>query len=120
MLIIIDRGLVDVYFKTKKLHNICSNQKEMIKKYGLRMAVKLQQRLMELQAAGNLSEISKVPPPRCHELIGDRSNQFSVDLKHPYRLIFISANDPVPELAVGGLDWKKVTEVEILEIADTH
>jgi hypothetical protein len=39
---------------------------------------------------------------------------------HPYRLIFIPANDPIPRLDDDGLDWSKVTEVEIVEIADPH
>jgi hypothetical protein len=41
-------------------------------------------------------------------------------LDHPYRLIFIPADDPIPTKDDGGLDWSKVTAVEILEIADTH
>ena len=84
------------------------------------MARKLQQRLMELKAAPCLDDISKVPPPRCHPLSGDRDGQLSVDLEHPYRLLFIPANDPIPVTQDGGLDWTKVTEIEIIEITDTH
>jgi plasmid maintenance system killer protein len=84
------------------------------------MARKLQQRLMELKAASCLADISKVPPPRCHPLSGDRDGQLSVDLEHPYRLLFIPANDPIPLKQDGGLDWTKITEIEIVEITDTH
>ena len=84
------------------------------------MARKLQQRLMELKAASCLADISKVPPARCHLLSGDRDAQLSVDLEHPYRLLFIPANDPIPVTQDGGLDWTKVTEIEIVEITDTH
>ncbi len=84
------------------------------------MARKLQQRLMELKAASCLADISKVPPPRCHQLSGDRVGQLSVDLEHPYRLLFIPANDPIPVKQDEGLDWAKVTEIEIVEIVDTH
>jgi len=84
------------------------------------MTRKLQQRLMELKAAPCLDDISKVPPPRCHPLSGDRDGQLSVDLEHPYRLLFIPANDPIPLTQDGGLDWTKVTEIEIVEITDTH
>ena len=84
------------------------------------MARKLQQRLMELKAASCLADISKVPPPRCHPLSYDRGGQLSVDLEHPYRLLFIPANDPIPVKQDGGLDWAKVTEIEIVEIVDTH
>ncbi len=109
-----------IYFKTKRLQKICSNKNESIKKLGSKMARKLQQRLMELKAASCLADISKVPPPRCHQLSSDRSGQLSVDLEHPYRLLFIPANDPIPIKKDGGLDWAKVTEIEIVEIVDTH
>ena len=84
------------------------------------MTRKLQQRLMELKAAPCLDDISKEPPPRCHILSGGRDGQLSVDLEHPYRLLFIPANDPIPLTQDGGLDWTKVTEIEIVEIKDTH
>lgn len=84
------------------------------------MANKLQQRLMELNAAETLADISHLPPPRCHELTGDRSGQFSVDLEHPYRLLFIPADDPIPLKDDGGVDLSQVREVEIIGIEDTH
>lgn len=75
---------------------------------------------MELAAAKTLADISRVPPARCHELTGNRKGQLSVDLEHPYRLLFIPAHNPIPELKDGGLDWACVTEIEIIDIADTH
>jgi len=53
-------------------------------------------------------------------LSGGRDGQLSVDLEHPYRLLFIPANDPIPLTQDGGLDWTKITEIEIVEITDTH
>jgi proteic killer suppression protein len=53
-------------------------------------------------------------------LTGSRQGQLSVDLDHPYRLLFIPANNPVPQKSSGGLAWEQVTEIEIVEIADTH
>jgi plasmid maintenance system killer protein len=109
-----------IYFKTKKLQKICNNRTESIKKFGPKMARKLQQRLMELKAASCLDDICRVPPARCHQLSGNRNGQLSVDLEHPYRLLFIPANNPTPVTQDGGLEWAKVTEIEIVEIADTH
>jgi len=109
-----------IYFHTSKLQKLCSSKVEAVKKLGSKRAGKLMQRLQELDAAENLAEIARVPPPRCHELTGQRKGQLSVDLEHPYRLLFIPANEPVPRMADGGLDWKAVTEIEIIEIADTH
>ncbi len=109
-----------IFFKTRKLQKICSESSESQKQLGAKCARKLQQRMMELKAAQNLSDISRLPPARCHELTGDRAGQYSVDLEHPYRLLFIVANDPCPEREGGGVDWDGVTEIEIIEIADTH
>jgi len=75
---------------------------------------------MELSAAPNLDDISKLPPSRCHQLKGNRMGQFSVDLDHPYRLIFIPANNPEPEKKDGSLDLAKVDSIEIIDIVDTH
>jgi proteic killer suppression protein len=109
-----------IFFKTKKLQKICSESAEAQKQLGARGGRKLQQRMMELSAAENLADISRLPPARCHELTGDRAGQLSVDLEQPYRLLFIVGNNPRPERESGGLDWKGVTEIEIIAIADTH
>lgn len=91
-----------------------------MKELGAVRARKLQQRLAELNAADVLSDISHLPPPRCHALTGNRTGQFSVDLDHPYRLLFIPADDPIPYREDGGIDLALVTEIEIIEIVDTH
>ncbi len=109
-----------IYFHTNKLQRVCNSEKEAIRKLGHVCGRKLMQRLQELDAADSLADISRVPPPRCHEQTGDRKGQLSVDLQHPYRLFFIPANIPLPQLPAGGLDWAKVTEIEIVDIADPH
>ena len=109
-----------IYFKTRNLQKICSKENEAVKKLGLKMARKLQQRMMELSAAPCLDDISKLPPSRCRQLKGDRMGQFSIDLAHPYRLIFISANNPEPKTKDGGPELSKIDSIEIIEIVDTH
>ena len=108
-----------IYFETKKLLKQCSEQQEMVKHFGQKMSKKLQQRLFELKAAGTLSDISRLPPARCHKLV-NRRLVFSVDLEYPFRLLFIPANDPVPLNEDESIDRKKVTEIEIIDIEDTH
>lgn len=91
----------------------------MVKAYGLQMAERLQQRLQELQAANSLLDMSHLPPARCHELV-NRKGVFSVNLEHPYRLLFVPADDPIPKRADGGILLSSVTEVEVISIEDTH
>jgi plasmid maintenance system killer protein len=68
----------------------------------------------------NLEELSKLPQTRLHQLSGDRHEQFSVDVKHPYRLILVSAHEETPRKPDGGLDWARITKVQVIEITDTH
>ena len=110
-----------IYFKTRKLEKICSKKKESVKAVGAENSQRLLQRMMELNAAYTLNDISNLPPARCHELfLGNRKKQFSVDINRNYRLLFISANNPTPEKDDGGLDKNRITEIEIIEIEDTH
>lgn len=111
---------MEITFRTRKLQKTCSIQKEAIKTHGPTRARKLMQRLMELSAAESLAEIPPTPPPRCHELVGNLKGSLSVDLDHPWRLLFVPAHEPVPVKDDGGLDWSQVTAVEITNIEDPH
>lgn len=90
------------------------------KAHGERRARLIHRRLDELRAATTLSEISHLPPPRMHQLKGERQGQISLDLDHPYRLLVTVANNPVPKKDNGSLNLSKVTAVMILGIEDTH
>ncbi len=107
-------------FKTKKFQKECNAKKTLIRIYGQRRTKLIRRRLDELMAATTLEDIRRLPGPRCHELRGNRAGQLSVDLDHPYRLIFKPANDPLPEKPDGGLDWNQITAIEISGIEDTH
>ena len=72
-----------------------------------------------MKAANNLSAMKSLPG-RCHELKGDHHGQLSLDLDHPWRLIFAPADDPPALKCDGGMDWENVHFVKILRIEDTH
>lgn len=110
---------MDIKFKTRKLEKLFNSGVKLQKKFGSTMTRRIIARLSDLQAADNL-EVMRYLPGRCHELKGDRKLQLSLDLYQPYRLIFEPFNEPVPLLEDGGLDWKAVTIIRILEVADTH
>ena len=111
---------MEVDFKNKKLRKQLTTQKEMVREHGKRRAQLIQQRLSEIEASPNLYVLGLIPGPRLHPLKGDRKGQLSVDLDHPYRLILLPDNDPIPQLASGGINPQAITRVRILEIADTH
>jgi plasmid maintenance system killer protein len=106
-----------ILFKTAKLEKECNNENLLVKRFGALRAKLLKRRLNELQAATSLDVLR---PLRCHELKGNRKGQLSVDLDHPHRLIFESADNPIPKKLDGGLDWNKITKVRIMGVEDTH
>lgn len=110
---------LDIVFDNPKLESQCNNHKLLVRKHGTKRAKKIRQRLDDLHAANSL-DVMRMLPGRCHELTGDRSGLLSLDLDHPYRLIFEPANEPLPQKDDGGIDWVNVTAVRILRIEDTH
>src|SRR5437016_3596362 len=111
---------MDIVFKNSKLEKEFNDERELRRNRGERQAKLIMRRLAELSAAENLEGLCLIAGPRCHELKGDMEGQLSVDLDHPYRLIFIPQNEPIPRLPEGGLDWKLVTQIKILGVQDTH
>lgn len=59
------------------------------------MAEKIQQRIDEISAAPNVEMMVQFKIGRCHQLKGDRKNQYAVDLVHPYRLVFEKKNNEI-------------------------
>ena len=114
---------MDISFKNRRLEKSFNEGAQLEKIHGTKRAKKIRIRLAELRAAVSLMDFwpPKSGPGRCHELTqGKRRGQLSVDLDHPYRLIFVPNHDSVPVLPDGGLDWSKITAIKILGVEDTH
>lgn len=103
-----------------KIRRVCEDEKEARRKLGSENAKLLKRRLEDLASSITLEDMRNIQQARCHELKGIRAGQLAVNLKQPYRLIFEVADDPVPTLDDGGLDWKNVISVRILEVTDYH
>lgn len=111
---------MDIIFNSGKQEKLFNNHKSLIREYGEQQAQRIRRRLDEIRAAETLADLRTLPQARCHELTGNRAGQLSVDVVHPYRLIFVPAHDPIPLKADGGLDWTRVTAVQIIGVEDTH
>lgn len=110
---------MDIFYDDEHHQRLCADPKLMKKKLGASCAKKLQRRLDDLDAAQNLEEMSRLPG-RCHELEGDRKGQLSLDLDHPYRLIFQPEDQPPPTKPDGGLDRTKVEAIRILFVGEDY
>lgn len=112
-----------VSFKNRKTAKSFNEEAELERLHGTLRAGKIRLRLTEFRAAQCLADFlpPKSGPSRCHELAGGkRAGQLSVDLDHPYRLIFIPNHDPVPRRSDGSLDWAQVTGITVLGVENTH
>lgn len=114
---------MNISFKSKKLEKSFNDSRRLEREYGTVRASKIRLRMNALRAAKCLNDFAppKSGPERCHEISEGLSTwHLSVDLDHPYRLIFAPDHEPVPVKADGGLDWTRVTAVKILGVEDTH
>ena len=108
---------MQITYASKTIQRLCEEDKHQRKKLGEKRAKRLKNRLNELRAVQNVSQLQLGRP---HPLTGDRAGQFSVDLDGPMRLLFDPAELPPPTLPSGGIDWQQVSSVRLLEIGDTH
>lgn len=108
---------MDISFSKADIQKICERQSVMRRKLGLASARKLQRRLDDLSAAETLADVTAGRP---HPLTGDRSKQFAIDLHGACRLVFESADEPVPEQEDGTTAWHRVTKIKIVFIGDYH
>lgn len=76
-----------------------------------------------LRCADTLQELLQLPPSvnyRCHELHQNLRDRFSMDLIHPYRLLFRPV-EPIPRRSDGGVDYLQVRGVFIEALyVNTH
>ena len=91
-----------------------------MRSYGTEQGRMLIRRVSELRAARCLADLRLLPQLRAHELAGDRKGQISITVRQPYRLILFPANEPIPRLPDGGLDWSGTTEVIVIDVVDYH
>ena len=99
--------MLQIEYNNDRLEKVCTNAYEATKKYGPKMAGKIQQRISEISAAPSVETLLQFRIGRCHALGANRKGQYAMDLVHPYRLVFKKKGDDVQI-------------VKILEIVDYH
>jgi toxin HigB-1 len=110
---------LDILFRSKKLEQLCHDDKLATRTLGAPSARKLRTRLDDLVAAANLGYAQKLPG-RFHALSGDRVGRFALDLHGGCRLVVEPANEPLPSRPDGALDLSKVTAIRVVYVGDYH
>ena len=112
-----------IHVADRKLKVALEDEKACRKRFGLDMSKKIKLRLTALRAAESLADFWPPfsGPERCHELKAELAGTFSMDLRHPYRLLF-QAGEPVNQQASqdGKVRWRAIETINITGIEDTH
>ncbi len=112
------RYIMNVRFKSNALKKQCEDPRVAMRDFGKNIGNRLTQRINELCQAKDLSEIAKIPAARLHPLVGSRLNEYSVDLVHPFRLVFIPIDDETPDFDMEDLSTIHIIRIE--EVIDYH
>ncbi len=110
---------MQIDYKTNRLAKSLSSPKEIERNYGQRAKL-VNQRLTELKDAGTLAVMKTIPAANCHELTGKRKGQLAVSISGNWRIIFEAGHHPIPQKEDGGMDWSKITIIEITDVIDYH
>ena len=111
---------MEITFKDRKTARIFNSESNLVRECGVENAKLIKRRLAVLGAALSLDEVAHRPPERRHELAGARKGQFAVDVKQPYRIVFVPNHNPLPVKTDGGIDLRQVTAITILGVEDYH
>lgn len=98
---------MQIEYKNKRLERICEKANVAEKEHGRRMAEVIQLRIDQIRSFDTVEMLIQFKVGRCHPLIGDRREQYAMDLIHPYRLVFDKQGD-------------KIQIVRIIDITDYH
>lgn len=93
--------------------------KQVTKTHGPENSKKLKTRLDDLDAAQSMEDMRNLPG-HWEELKKDRAGQFSARLVGGLRLIVKPQKQPAPTKPDGGLDWRAIDSIYILEVVDYH
>lgn len=108
-----------IVYKNNKLENSLTNDKEMLKCYGI-LAKKIKLRIVQLKEADNLSVISKLPALRLHPYKGNRIGEWSIDIIENWRIIFEIDQDTILTLDDGGINLLLIIAIKIVSVEDPH
>ena len=98
---------MQIEYNDRSIRKVCTDASYAEKKYGIQMAEKISLRIDQITATESVEEMIRHHIGRCHKLVGDRKEQYAVDLVHPKRLIFEKKGN-------------EIHIVNIVEIVDYH
>lgn len=108
-----------ISFLSSKDKEFFENSRQLTKAFGAAAAKRLAQRLDDLDAAQSMEDMRTLPG-HWEELKKERAGQFSARLHGGLRLIVKPQKQPPPVKPDGGLDWRAIDSIYIVEVVDYH
>ena len=103
---------MEILFANSQIEKLCTSPERAVKKYGARCADILAIRLMQMEKAKDLEELSK-QAGHFHPLTAGRKGQWACNLLGGLRLVFVPGTR-------GEMVLKEITYLTITEIVDYH
>lgn len=110
---------MNIDFLSAKDKEFLESSKRVTKAYGPETAKKLKSRLDDLDAAESMEDM-RLLPGHWEELKKERAGTFSARLQGGFRLIVKPQKEPPPTKPDGGLDWRAIDSIYIVEVVDYH
>jgi proteic killer suppression protein len=104
-------------FSTKALRSLCECQAKAERELGFRVAKKLRERLADIRAASNVTDLVAGRP---REIEGGRLPNYVINLADGYRMVLCANHNKIPLTKSRRIDWSKVSRVRIHRIEVAH
>ena len=102
-----------ISFQNKTLREVCEQKQQAIEVFGESVAHKLHNRLADIMAAENVSDLIVGSP---EEIFINDKPCYLIKASKKTGIIFESSHPKTPMLPKGTIDWSQVSRIKITEI----
>ena len=110
---------MEIEYSSNKLEKQLSDAKQIKIAFGVN-AKRVAARMDDIRSSPNLKVLLQISSANCHQLSGNRKDQWSVNISANHRLVFEINNNPIPILEDNSIDTIKITDILIIETVDYH
>jgi plasmid maintenance system killer protein len=106
--------MVYIYYRNKKIEELCTNFKKATVEFGKAVAKTLFRRLVQIAAFDNFKPIIAKGLFGCHKLHGNRKNCYGIDIENKNRIvIYLDISEDITDL-------EEITSIIIMEVVNYH
>ena len=109
---------MNIEFSDVKTAELFNTEKKLRGHYGAELAKAIMKRLTDIEAAGCLEDMRNLPG-KWHELKDSLDRCIACSLSGNWRLI-LRPVEPAPLKPDGGLNWKEVVTLRVVDVKDYH